>query len=343
MQLTYTSEEILADHEYAKPHVVAGRTLHGGFDADGVYRSPRTLHRKPAIESWAAALRERDAAPLEIGLDLLSGPRYPNAAQHKFLLQHDLGETLWNSLTSIGRTEASGASLAGMVPPPFEDVVPDLDLETATIGHLRPLFIAHGRDEGGIPAEGIGGHDEMWFVARDLAFGEGRYPLPPVVQRGRRPGADQRWMPELPEPHEQLLRSLLGLLLIEIGAFVTFHVNEGLLRDPELFTERRKQAEEAADVVARIREDERAHVGYLCNLFGELRHSEIRCVDGSRKPGSEIIDPVWQRQIQMQRRLFPRQQRAEMRKAVHERIGAHPDGDRLLEKFEALTDPGAFD
>ena len=49
------------------------------------------------------------------------------------------------------------------------------------IGHLdRGLLLAHGLDEGGESADGpdgeaIGGHDVMWFVARDLAFGPGAF------------------------------------------------------------------------------------------------------------------------------------------------------------------------
>ena len=35
MKLQYTRDELLADHEYAAPHVVGDYRLHGGFDADG--------------------------------------------------------------------------------------------------------------------------------------------------------------------------------------------------------------------------------------------------------------------------------------------------------------------
>ena len=343
MQLTYTSEELLADHAYAKPHVVAGQTLHGGFDADGTYRSPRTRHRLDAVANWRSALRDQGGSELEIGLDLLSGPRYPNFDQQKLLLLNGIGQPLWNTFTSIGRTEAGGAALANIVPPPFEEIV-DADIRETTLGHLRPLFIAHGNDEGGIPSRGIGGHDKMWFVARDQAFGEGRYPLPPVQKRpGQRPGQAESWLPDLPTAHAQLLRSLMGLLMIEVRAFIGFQQNERILRDPELFGERREEAEEAADIVARIREDERVHVAYLCNLFGELRHAKLKCTDGSTKSGAEIIDPAWQRQVHVSKDVMPPLQRADMQKVLHARIGTEPGGARLLEEFEALTDPGAFD
>ena len=55
MQLRYTSEEILADHPYARPNLFGERRLHGGYDADGVYRSPRTAVRWPAIKAWTNA------------------------------------------------------------------------------------------------------------------------------------------------------------------------------------------------------------------------------------------------------------------------------------------------
>ncbi len=36
-RLTYSREEILADHPYARPHMEAGYRLHGGFDTQGRY------------------------------------------------------------------------------------------------------------------------------------------------------------------------------------------------------------------------------------------------------------------------------------------------------------------
>lgn len=342
MQLSYSDEEILADHDYARPHVVDGHRLHGGFDAEGRYLPPRTLRRPEAVESWRAALRERGGEPLEIGLDLLAGPRYPNFAQQKLLLQHGLGETLWNTLTNIGRTEARGAMLAFLPAPSFDGIVAGADTSEMTLGHLGPLFVAHGRDEGGLPSLGIGGHDQMWFVARDLAFGRQCYPLPPELGRAR-PGAGEgaRPMTELPPQVAELLRMLMGLLMIEIRAFLGFEQTERLLRDPGLFPDRRAQADEAAEIVARIRVDERVHVAYLCNLFGELRHATIRCTDGSKKPGAEIIDPAWRRQVHLSKEVLAGAQREEMRRVIERRVAAHPDAARLREELSALEDPGA--
>ena len=52
MKLNYTTEELEAEHEYATPHIECGRKLHGGFDADGEYLSPRTRHRWEAVLNW---------------------------------------------------------------------------------------------------------------------------------------------------------------------------------------------------------------------------------------------------------------------------------------------------
>ena len=58
-KLSYSREELMADHPYARPHEEAGYRLHGGFDADGQYISPRTLHRWPAVGPGRAALKRR--------------------------------------------------------------------------------------------------------------------------------------------------------------------------------------------------------------------------------------------------------------------------------------------
>ena len=79
-------------------------------------------------------------------------------------------------LTITGKIEAKGRLLAEVTFPDLQDAVVE-DISEMAIGHLgKGLLVAHGLDEGGLPAEGIGGHDVMWFVAHDLAFGAGAYP-----------------------------------------------------------------------------------------------------------------------------------------------------------------------
>ena len=46
-----TREEVMASHAYARPQVEAGYKLHGGFDAQGRYHSPRTRNRWPAVRA----------------------------------------------------------------------------------------------------------------------------------------------------------------------------------------------------------------------------------------------------------------------------------------------------
>ena len=60
VQLRYTRDEIMADHDYAQPQIEAGYRLHGGFDASGNYVSPRTLNRWPAVKASTASCRYFD-------------------------------------------------------------------------------------------------------------------------------------------------------------------------------------------------------------------------------------------------------------------------------------------
>ena len=58
-QLEYTSDELLASHDYAEPLFAGGVRCHGGFTGDGTYVSPRTKHRVPAIEAWQPVYSRR--------------------------------------------------------------------------------------------------------------------------------------------------------------------------------------------------------------------------------------------------------------------------------------------
>ncbi len=337
-QLVYSQEELCRSHDYASPQVVAGHRLHGGFDGDGRYVPPRALVREPAIEAWTRALRARGGDLLAADSSLLGGVRYPNEAQQKFLLQNGLGQTFWNNLTITGMIEARGRLLADMSFPEFQDIV-DEDVSEMAIGHLnKGLLWAHGVDEGGEPERGIGGHDVMWFALRDLAFGPTDFPKPVVPERIGRPDAEKQEEPEIPAAYEQTINFLLNLLMIEFRAEIGFSFSERLLRDPELFCDRREEAEEAADVVCRIRADEEIHVRSLRLYLGELRSVHFRTRDGNLKPGREIIDDSWQRIVHWATVEQPKLAAVESRKLLSDRILKHPDGERLLERFLALED-----
>ena len=62
----WSREALLESGPYAEPLVANGVRCHGGFDAEGRYRSPRTLHRAPAIAAWQARLACEGAPLLEV-------------------------------------------------------------------------------------------------------------------------------------------------------------------------------------------------------------------------------------------------------------------------------------
>ena len=153
-KLTYTEDELMAEHDYAEPHVIAGRRMHGGFLADGTYVPPRTKIRGAAIDAWTAALRDRGGDLFDAHASLLDGQRLPNVEQSRILLRNDLGESFWNTLTIIGKIEAKGRLLADITFPLLQPVIVE-DISEMAIGHLNEgLLVAHGLDEGGLPDAG---------------------------------------------------------------------------------------------------------------------------------------------------------------------------------------------
>jgi hypothetical protein len=332
-KLTYTADELMTEHDYARPQVVAGRRMHGGFLADGTYRPPRTAVRAEAVEAWTAALRERGGDRFDAHASLLEGKRLPTVEQSRVLLRNGLGETFWNSLTIIGKIEAKGRLLADVTFPDLQDVIVE-DIGEMAIGHLnRGLLLAHGLDEGGLPDEGIGGHDEMWFAARDLAFGPGAYPDVDPPENIARPDTERR-IPELPPEIEGLVSFLANLLLIEFRAELGFSETQAVLRTPELFPERRAEAEEAAEIIGRIRVDEEIHVSSLRLYLGEIRSCTFRTVGGGTIPGAEVIDRFWQDLVHWATVEQPELAAAQQRDVLVERIMRHPDGARVLEEFD---------
>lgn len=333
--LVWSREELLAEHAYARPHEAAGRRLHGGFDAQGTYVPPRTLHRWPAIRAWQDALAARGFPLIEATTRLLSAGSYPNERQQKLLLQHDLGETFWNTLTITGLIEARGRLLIDLPAPDFQKIVVE-DLSGTATGHLtRGLLTAHGMDEGGDPRTRLGAHDEMWFAIRDLVFGAGAYPLPEVPASIARPDGG-RLAPLIPLAHEQLLSLLMNVLMIEIRAENGFAFTQRLLADPELFADRRDAARLGHQMVERIRTDEAVHVAYLQLVLSELRSFTLVAGDGRQVPGIEVIDPMWATLVQWHAVENPRLARAQLRGVLHARMRAHHDGERLVAAFEAL-------
>jgi hypothetical protein len=335
-KLIYREEELLREHAYARPQIEAGRRLHGGFDSAGRYLSPRTAVRWEAVRAWQESLRERGGDLLPLDSPLLSGERFPSFAQQKHLLRHGLGQTLWNSLTITGVIEARGRALTRIEAPDFAEVV-DEDVRRMAVGHLnRGLLKAHGLDEGGLPEQEIGGHDQMWFAVRDLVFGADAYSDPEIPPTIGRPQGEPRFARDIPVDVERFIEFLMNVLMIEIRAELLFSLNERLLRDPELFVERRDQALQSAVLIDRIRHDEHVHVSYLRTVLGELRHSRFRTPSGSSRHGRECIDPLWGEIVHWHTVESPKLQREQMRQRLHREILARPDGRGILREFEAL-------
>jgi hypothetical protein len=341
MTLVYTEEELLLDHPDLTPHVVAGRRMHGGFRQDGIYQPPRALVREAALGAWQIALQERGGAPLAADSSLLGGVRLPTVEQSRVLLRHGLGETFWNSLTITGKIEARGRLLADVAFPPLQPHIVE-DISEMAIGHLgKGLLKAHGWDEGGAATgpgiESIGAHDQMWFAARDLAFGANAYPDVGPPDNIARPEAGSRFMPEIAPEIEGLLSLLMNLLVIEFRAEIGFAATQAILRTPDLFVDRRAQAAEAAEIVDRIRADEEIHVRSLRLYLGECAGVHFRTNDGGTVPGATLIDCFWDGLVRWATVEQPTLVAAQQRSLLHDRVMRHPAGAAIWAEFEAAA------
>ena len=343
-QLRFSESELLSDYDFATPHRIGDQRLHGGFDAEGAYIPPRSKGRRKAIDNWTAELRERGGDLLEADSSLLTGPRVPNYAQQCLLIENGVTRPFWNGLTITGKIEGRGRMIAQMPLPDLRSLIVE-DIGDMSIGHLgKGLLTAHGIDEGGEPDKGIGGHDVMWFVARDLAFGPNAHPdvePPGAIARpeadGKTPG---RRMPQIELPYEMLLGFLMNLLLIEFRAEIGFASTQAILRTPTLFTDRRAEAEEAAMIVERIRTDEEIHVESLRLYLGELRQATLNTVDGGTIRGEDLIDPFWTGLVRWATVDQPRLAAENTYQALRKQILEAYDGRRILGEFNALADPG---
>lgn len=335
-QLQYSQDELMSDVDYARPHVIGGRRMHGGFDTDGRYVPPRSKGRSEALDAWTRALRARGGELFAADASLLTGVRMPNVEQQRLLLRHGLGQTFWNGLTTTGKIEGRGRVLAEMKFPDLQKIIVE-DISEMAIGHLtKGLLIAHGIDEGGEPDKGIGGHDVMWFVARDLVFDDDAYPDVEPPESISRPEAGKRWMPELPPEYEAMLSFLMNLLMIEFRAEIGFASTQQVFRTPDLFVEHRSEAEQAAEIIERIRTDEEIHVRSLRLYLGELRTVTFKTVDGGRVAGASLIDRFWAGLVDWATREQPRIAAQQQYELIKARILAHEDGAKLLEEFDAL-------
>ena len=335
-QLVFTREEIEAEHDYATPHVECGLQLHGGFDEQGTYLSPRTLNRWTAISAWCDQLTARSVPIVEATTSLLTEPNFPNVDQQILLLKHGIEQSFWDSITITGLIEARGRALAEFTAPDFQSIIEE-DISGTALGHMnKGLLTAHGWDEGGRPETEVGGHDVMWFVARDLVFGRDAYPIPEAPSSIAREKAE-REMEQLPMEHEALIAFLMNLLMIEVRAERAFQFYEEVIGSPETFVDKPKQSQQAIDLINRIRVDESVHVAWLRAAISEFRSYTVKTVVGDRVPGAEIIDPVWQKMVHWHAVEMHEAARPAAKAALKEKVLAVQNGDRLLEEFESLA------
>ena len=350
-QVTFTPEELLAGHQIEKPLIAGGVRCHGGFDSEGRYVSPRTKNRSPAIKAWQAEHRRNFGTELlDIGLD--AWPRtWPNVEQARFLLRHGIRQPIVTELTRIGTVEGFGALIRFTQMPDWQSCVVD-DLAGTATAHLGAgLYEAHARDEAGYESEG--GHEQMWFAARDVAFENPvtedqtavmleRIGLARAGQGGggvdiemmARQFEERRLYADLPWQLELMLDRMIRLLLIEISAFHVFAWAEELLADPDLVA----GEGEASRLVSYIRSDETPHVEYLKTSLTELRDRTFLGDSGRRIAGSEVIGRMWKRgvdeSLNVRRRDGLRAALAEVEHAVEGR----PDKHDLLAEFHSLGD-----
>jgi len=343
-QVEFTADELLADAPVSEPLIAGGVRCHGGFDEDGNYVSPRTRFRVPAIESWQARHTELfGTSTVEVPLETW-GTHYPNEAQARFLIGAGVPEPLIATLTRIGTVEGYGANIRLLKPSKLQRHFVE-DIRGTAIDHLgRGLFEAHGRDEAGWEEEA--GHKDMWFAARDIAFGQ----PPPDLDveamlarmgfgQGGASGLDApRLLPaDIDGDLELIVTLMIRVLFIEVSAFHTFRWAEAWLSDPDLVD----GDGEAAKLVGYIRSDETPHVGYLATTLTELRDRTWIGESGQHHPGTEMIDTLWQHLLAQS--LGPG--RAANRKAVVGEV-AHwcrrrANGEDILAEFHSLGDAAA--
>jgi hypothetical protein len=348
-QVEFTEDELLASHAYREPLIARGVRCHGGFDDDGRYVSPRTKNRVPAITAWQEQHREQFGTEL-LDLPLDTWPsHYPTLEQARFLLESGVREPIVATLTRIGTVEGFGGMIRYSAFPDLQSSF-DEDVRGTAMTHLATgLFEAHARDEAGHEDEG--GHKQMWFAARDVAFDR------PVTQDETAlmlermgistPGpsgsvdiaamraqamANRLWSDDVDFDLEMTVERMARLVLIEISAFHTFAWAEALLSDTDLVA----GDGEAARLVSYVRADETPHVEYLKTVLSEMRDRTFVGVSGRRYAGTDLIGRTWDRAVAeslgVRRAENLRITRAEIAHAMASRT----NGADLLAQFDAL-------
>jgi hypothetical protein len=331
-RLEYTPLELLEDADYAEPLIANGVRCHGGFLDDGQYRSPRTIHRLPAIEAWQHALRAKGGELIELSHDLLP-PQYPNALQAVLLCKSGARDPIVRALTIVSVVEGFGAIIRDVKVPDLQALLVE-PIEGTSLLHLgEGLFEAHARDEAGWGDQG--GHKQMWEAARDLAFENPKIP-PDVLMRimggGRRARKRERRHPRLDEKLENMISMMANVLIVEIFAEEVFDWGKAVLSNPEISA----APDEAAAMVGYIQSDENPHVEYLRTALSEIAARTIRTEDGATLSGRDVVHGTLHAMLSRVLRSRPREQRSQAREGLDAAIAGVADPSALREEFESL-------
>ena len=142
-------------------------------------------------------------------------------------------------------------------------------------------------------------------------------------------------MPALPEAHENTLRLLMNVLMIEVRAERTFRFYEDVISTPGLFPIPDADRDLALELVDRIRTDEAVHVAYLQTLVSEFRSLSIDGVDGVRYAGADIVDLVWERMVRWHAEESHVANRPAQEATLAALIDSHPEAARIAAAFRA--------
>jgi hypothetical protein len=332
-KLTYSSDELLADGRYAAPLLAREVLCHGGFDEGGNYRSPRTLHRNPAVLSWQAQLQRNGHALIDLPEELIP-PQFPSVGQAKLVLKAGVREPVVRSLTVISILEGFGAIIRDVGVSDLQSFFVEPIADTA-LAHLdRGLFEAHARDEAGYKDQG--GHKQMWEAARDLALENPKIPADVFLRLMGDRGQARAGNPVFPQLDRKLYRMLsmmVQVYVVEVFAKRTFDWGEALLSDPEVSA----QPERAGAMIRYIRSDESPHVEYLRTALSEARTRTVRTEDGRALSGATVVDGLLHHVLSRVIETRPREQRDDTRNSLIRAIEAGQAGPSLLEEFDALA------
>ncbi|MBV8161477.1 MAG: hypothetical protein JO265_11190 [Acidimicrobiia bacterium] len=339
LKVDYTRRELLQSHAVSEPLVAGGVRCHGGFDETGAYVSPRTKHRWPAIRAWQQQRAEQFGTPLlDMALDTWPGA-YPNVAQAKFLLREGVADPIVARLTQIGTVEGFGSMIRYTPIPELQQCFVEDVRGTATWHLGRGLYEAHARDEAGYKGEG--GHKQMWFAARDVAF---EHPLTEdqtqvmmdrMFAYGGAAGSASAapLFPDVDQSLELLIQSMARLLLIEISAYHVFAWAEELLADAELVA----GDGEAARLVSHIRADEAPHVEYLKTTLSEMRDRTFRTESARPLAGATAVGQIWERARAESVGARHEANVRLVRREIEHALDGRPRGRDILAEFDALA------